>query len=397
MVAVDAVVAGAVAFVTACGAPPSGSATSTASVASTSSSAASSSAASSSAASATATCGPGGSPGVQSGPVDASFVSGSAGWLLDETFNDCTQHGTVAVYKTTDGGLKWTKVTAPAAPWGGGPVTSPDSVSAVLFANAKDGWAYGPALWATHNGGASWHQVSTHGYEVYSMAATGTSVLAAFDGCGEAGPACENPETFKVETAEVHTDTWRAVPGAAGKGTASLSAQAGTAYAFRLVSSPPPVYLGLLTGPANGSRAWHAEATPCAQGAIADSAATASHVLLACALLGAHPATTHLYSSTNSGATWKQFATLGLYDGASVIEETPNGTLLAGGIYGIELSRNGGRTWTSPVVDTSPAIGGGSGIMAALTTNADGYLIAWENAVWITRDGGRTWKQVKVG
>jgi hypothetical protein len=349
-----------------------------------------------SAGTAKATCAPGGAPGIQSGPVDASFVSGSAGWLLDETFNDCTQHGTVAVYKTTDGGLKWTKTSPLAAPWAG-PVTPPDGVSAVLFANAKDGWAYGPALWATHNGGVSWHRVSTRGYDVYSMAATGPSVLAAFDKCGTAGPACENPETFKVETAAVHTDTWRAVPGAAGKGTVGLSAQAGTAYAFRLVSSPPPVYLGLLTGPANGSRAWHAEATPCAQGAIADSAATASHVLLACALLGAHPATTHLYSSTDSGVKWKQFSTLGLYDGATVIEQTPNGTLLVGGIYnGIELSRDGGRTWTSPAVDSALAVGGGGGIVALLTTNADGYLIVAQAAMWITRDGGKTWTQVKV-
>jgi len=393
MAAVDAVVVGAVAFVTACGAPPSGSATSTASVASTTSSAASSSAAS-----ATATCGPGVSPGVQSGPVDASFVSGSAGWLLDETFNDCTQHGTVAVYQTADGGLKWTRVAAPAAPWGGGPVTSPDSVSAVLFANAKDGWAYGPALWATHNGGASWHQVSTHGYEIYSMAVTGSSVVAAFDKCGEATAACDNPKTFRIETAAVHTGTWRPVPGATGTGAPELTARAGTAYAYRVVTSTAlNARLALLTGPANGSRAWHSQALPCPQGAIADSAATASHVLLACALLGAHPATTHLYSSTDSGATWKQFATLGLYDGASVIEETPNGTLVAGGIYnGIELSRDGGRSWTSPAVDSSPWVGGGGEIDAALTTNTDGYLLVAQGPFWVTRDGGKTWMQVKV-
>ena len=334
-------------------------------------------------------------------PVGASFSSASDGWLLGVTPATCTPSQLVQMRKTTDGGLKWTKVAAPAAPWSGGPVApSGAGVSAVLFANAKDGWAYGPALWATHNGGVSWHQVSTHGYAVYSMAVTGASVVAAFDKCGEAAAGCDNPKTFKIETAAVRTDSWRPVRGATGSGAPGLTARAGTAYAYRVITSTSafPVKLGLLTGPANGSEAWHSEAIPCTQGAVTASAATATHVLLGCALLGAHPATTHLYSSAYSGAKWRQFATLGLYDGASVIEQTPNGTLLIGGIYnGIELSRDGGRSWTSPAaVDRSVWVQGGGEIEAALVTNADGYVLVARGPLWITRDGGKTWTQVKV-
>jgi hypothetical protein len=334
------------------------------------------------------------------GAVDASFSSASDGWLLGITPAACTPYQLVQMRKTTDGGLKWTKVAAPAAPWSDGPVTPPGGVTAVLFANAKDGWVYGPGLWATHNGGASWHQVSTHGYAVYSMAVTGTSVVAAFDKCGMAAAGCDNPKTFKVETAPVHTDTWRAVRGASGPGAPRVTARAGAAYAYGVITSASAtaVKLGLLTGPANGSKAWHSAAIPCPQGAITASAATATHVLLGCALLGAHPATTHLYSSTDSGAKWKQFATLGLYDGASLIEETPNGTLLVGGIYnGIELSRDGGRTWTSPAaVDGSDWVQGGGEIEAALVSNADGYVLVAQGPLWITRDGGKTWTRVKV-
>ena len=72
---------------------------------------------------------------------------------------------------------------------------------------------------------------------------------------------------------------------------------------------------------------------PCQAGAITASAASATRLLLACALLGTHPTTTHLYRSTDGGARWTQFATRPLFDGASVIEQTPNGTLLTGGIY----------------------------------------------------------------
>jgi hypothetical protein len=66
-------------------------------------------------------------------------------------------------------------------------------------------------------------------------------------------------------------------------------------------------------------------------------------------------ATTRLYRSADGGARWARFATRPLFDGASVIEQTPNGTLLAGGICnGIELSRNGGRTWASQPAPTTP-------------------------------------------
>ena len=118
---------------------------------------------------------------------------------------------------------------------------------------------------------------------------------------------------------------------------------------------------------------------PCPEGAITASAASASHLMLACALLGAHPAATHLYRSTDGGARWTQFATRPLFDGASVIEQAPNGTLLAGGIYnGIELSRNGGRTWAQPAgIDDSNAIQGGGYLAAALVTNDDGYVIGY--------------------
>ena len=386
-----------IALVSACGAAPAGRADGNASSGSASSGAGTTTR-TASAPAPVPTCVPPVQPADSFRPVGVSFSSASDGWLLGVPLSACTPNSFVQLRKTTDGGLKWTKAGAPAAPWSGGPVTPSGGVSAVLFGNAKDGWAYGPGLWATHNGGASWHRISTHGYAVYSMAATGTSVLAAFDKCGQAAASCDSPETFAIETAAVHTDTWRAVRGATGKGAPRLTAEAGVAYAYGAIrTSPAAVKLGLLTGPANGSKAWHSAATPCAPGAVTASAVTASHLLLGCALLGAHPATTRLYSSGDSGVKWKLFATLGLYDGASVLEQTPNGTLLVGGIYnGIALSHNGGRTWTSPAVDKSTAVGGGAVILAALTTNADGYLLVAQNAFWITRNGGKTWTQVQV-
>jgi hypothetical protein len=337
-------------------------------------------------------------------PIDASFTSPSDGWLLGVVMNDCATGGIIEARATVDGGLHWAKATAPPAPWGGvapnGSGNVPlDGVTRVLFANAKDGWAYGPGLWATHNGGVSWHQVSTQCHGVSSMAVTSGYAVATFGTCGSITRSnCSAPATFTVETTPVHRDAWRPVPGAAGEGAPALTAAGGTAYAYPAGAPGFPGKLTLLAGPANGSRHWHSQAMPCPASAITASASSASHLLLACALLGTHPTTTHLYRSTDGGARWTQFATRPLFDGASVIEQTPNGTLLAGGIYnGIELSRNGGRTWAQPAnVDDSNSIQGGGYLAAALATNNDGYVIGYLGPLWITRNGGKSWRQIPV-
>ena len=137
--------------------------------------------------------------------------------------NDCAADGIIEARATADGGLQWAKATAPPAPWGGvapnGSGNVPlDGVTRVLFANAKDGWAYGPGLWATHNGGVSWHEISTHRHMVYSMAATSGYAVATFDTCGSVtGSHCYAPATFTVETTPVHRDAWRPIPGAAAQ------------------------------------------------------------------------------------------------------------------------------------------------------------------------------------
>lgn len=336
-------------------------------------------------------------------PIDVSFTSPSDGWLLGVVMNDCGTGGVIEARTTVDGGLHWAKATAPPAPWGGvapnGSGNVPqDGVTRVLFANAKDGWAYGPGLWATRNGGVSWHEVSTHRHVVYSMAVTSGYVVATFGTCGSAGSYCYAPATFTVETTPIHRDAWRPAPRAVGEGAPALTAAGGTAYAYGAGTPSFPGKLTLLAGPANGSGHWHSQAMPCPAGAITASAASATRLLLACALLGAHPTTTHLYRSTDGGARWTQFATRPLFDGASVIEQTPNGTLLTGGIYnGIELSRDGGRTWAQPAnVDDSNSIQGGGYLAAALATNNDGYVIGYLGPLWITRNGGKSWRQISV-
>lgn len=159
------------------------------------------------------------------GPIGASFVSATDGYLLGVTLTDCaaTSASKIVLRKTADGGLTWTALPAPPAPWGGvaqdgtGRIPA-GGVTSVLFADARNGWAYGPGLWATHDGGASWHQVATGGRAVQHMAAAGGHVIASLDSCDPSDASCDGAHPVGVESSPASQDAWRLVPGAAGGG-----------------------------------------------------------------------------------------------------------------------------------------------------------------------------------
>ena len=333
-------------------------------------------------------------------------MSANEGFLLAITPKNCWSDPTskLRLRKTADGGLDWTPLTAPPAPWGGiasngtGRVPA-DGVTSLLFADARDGWAYGPGLWATHDGGASWQRIGTKSWAVQSMAATNGRVVAVLESCDTYDANCAAP-SFAVRTSPAGTDAWTQVPGATGQGTPSVVARDGMAF---LVVSPAGAGSDakldtLLSGPADGSARWISQTIPCTLGANVLSATTASHLVLSCAMLGAHPAPTHLYTSADAGQHWAKIARLGMYDGAGTVERTGAGTLLVAGIYdGVGLSQDGGRTWTWPsAIDKLDNVEGGDAIEASLLTNDDGYLIVGWGSLWITRDAGKSWRPVTV-
>ncbi len=118
--------------------------------------------------------------------ISASFISASAGWLL--AVPPCAGYvrpcQTLLLRKTTDGGRTWVAVPAPPAPDQG----RPGAVSQILFISSRDGWAWGPGLWQTRDGGARWRRVSIGGGPVQSLAVAGGRVLAAAGRCGQASP-----------------------------------------------------------------------------------------------------------------------------------------------------------------------------------------------------------------
>jgi photosystem II stability/assembly factor-like uncharacterized protein len=159
-------------------------------------------------------------PSVPTGPfAPQSFtaISELTWWLLGT--GPCPSGVTApcgSILQTTNGGRAFTAVRAPAASL----VTAEAGSSGyaqIRFADANNGFAYGPNLYATHNGGESWHQVDVGG-AVTDLAITAGQVYATIE------PTSGNG---KLMHAPVSGDTWSPIP-AAGDVSGGLWVQGST-------------------------------------------------------------------------------------------------------------------------------------------------------------------------
>ncbi|MHB8451933.1 MAG: WD40/YVTN/BNR-like repeat-containing protein, partial [Mycobacteriales bacterium] len=181
-------------------------------------------------------------------PVSESFVSDSVGYLLGAA--PCSSPPCTSLLRTTDGGRSFAGVPAPRVGLANEAATPPgQSVVAVRFADPSDGFVYGPELWVTHDGAASWHQVSLPG-PVIDLAAAGGTVYAVL-GCAGPGSTCQE----RLYATPAGEDGWlpRAVlpvpagppPGSLGLPTQLVPRSAGRLWVIEEVggtASAPPAW-----------------------------------------------------------------------------------------------------------------------------------------------------------
>jgi len=191
---------------------------------------------------------------------------------------DCTSLAGTSTY-----GNSWYGVSAPVTP---GPDGS-TGVSQLRFANLSDGWAYGPALWETRDGGWPWKQENTDGYRVIDVEAVpaiqvnGVSeparAFAVFGACtGTGADYAAHCSSYSLWTSVAGSLSWSAVPVPAGyeqmdsaSSAAPILVIAGGTTGYLLTPSG-----AVLTGPTTGG-AWRlAGQAPCTPGASAQSAQT---------------------------------------------------------------------------------------------------------------------------
>src|SRR5215472_8049690 len=174
-------------------------------------------------------------PGVPANfaPSSVTFVSTGVGWVIGQagTPGRCTGPNPnicTSLAMTSNGGGTWQGMPAPVT----GPPDGARGVSGVRSLNGADGWAFGPQLYATHDGGQHWRRIDTHGMRVIDLETVNKQVFAVWAQCtGTGSDFAANCTSFSVYTSRPNVDRWVPVSGA----TNLTSGQPATASSAQLV------------------------------------------------------------------------------------------------------------------------------------------------------------------
>jgi hypothetical protein len=349
-------------------------------------------------------------------PTSVTFISSSIGAVIGQagTPGHCATNYCTSLAGTSDYGRSWYGISAPVTgPPGGG-----QGVGQLRFLDLKHGWAFGPQLWVTNNGGANWTREPTHGMRVTDLETAGDRAFALFARCrGTGADFAAHCTSFSLYTSLAGTDQWQPVPGPAGSGLQLPQAAAGQAASASLVLTGGPAggqgYLlapsgELLSGPLTGA-AWTVTdpALPCQPGTPGPSgqpsgallAADSNLLVLVCTSATDAASDTQakvIDESSDGGAHWSQAGT-GLPGGiaAWVAMQGQENLVLLATDAGLYRSGNGGASWLLAQASPGGTAAGEPGFgYVGMTSPSNGVALPADpslHEVFITTDGGRAW------
>ncbi len=362
--------------------------------------------------------------------TSVTFVGTQTGWVLGQADipGQCATQYCTSVARTDDAGASWYGVRAPVT----GAPDGAAGVSQIRFLNTQDGWAFGPELWATHDGGQSWARIRTGGLRVTALETVGARAFAVWAHCtGTGQDFAAGCTTFGLYSSPASGDGWSTVPGAGAGADISFGGKA-TSAALVLTSSrgylltPSGI---LLTGPVDGTGSWQVppSATPqnplCQPGTAHPdgqpsgaslAASDSTDLVLVCAgtvSAGGDSQQKTLYVSQDSGRTWQRRGELPASGIAMSAAAQPGGTVIVATSAGLDVSGDGGSSWqrrllspagsgsagsASPAGPTGPAEGFA---YAGMTTVTQGVAVpadAGQHAMWFTFDGGTSWQRSAI-
>ena len=327
-------------------------------------------------------------------PVSVTFVSLREGWVLGTA--PCAPSPCTPVAHTTDGGKSWALVASVPSPVSEDGAES-GGVRTIRFANGRDGWAYGPELWATHDGGAHWQRVGrdplTPTTVVFDLeAAAGTVHAAVFD--------TSRGSDIRIVSSPVGADGWRASPttvplGAGPVPDAQIVLQGRAGWMLEVDRT--------VVGGAQLDRgAWGPWQPPCsdAGGDVTLDASSPTDVVAVCneGVWNDHPKMTRLYVSNDGGRTF-HVAGRPLPMAVSAVATSAPDVVVAGGSdtngSTLDASFDRGATWRA--VERHDLGGGWADL--GVPSPRQGVAVELGDSgrpdrLVMTFDGGHTWRVV---
>ena len=343
-------------------------------------------------------------------PGSVSFVSTTTRFVLGVD-SSCPADSCVALARSTDGGSSWVVLPAPSAGYVARGIPSTSSlpvVSEVRFADELDGWVFGPALFATHDGGQTWQEIDLGG-SVVSLETSGGYVDAVVSPCsGE--EECAGP--LSLEQAPVTDGAFATVltgPSTESSGGVfsylSLHAPVGFVILSGALRSPALLYATQNLANPHG---WNAFPDPCASvvpsylgSMVAPNLSVLYSLFTGPGAAGSSDKT--IVMTKNGVATVVGSAPTGGAGG--VLTATSSGTLVlatASGASWLFRSTDGGHTWSTAETYDDGGIGFDD---LGFSTSTQGTVVHgipgppdnYESQLLMTSDAGASWHLVPIG
>lgn len=357
-------------------------------------------------------------------PTSITMISPSVGAVIGQagTPGQCTGPVVVdctSLAGTSTDGASWYGISAPVV----GVVRGTTGTDQLRFLNLTYGWAYGPQLYSTSDGGRSWTgPEDTHGLRVTGLETAGTRAFALLGRCQGTGASyAADCSTFSLYTATAGSTSLQPVSlqlPASQRGTAMGTAGVASSATLVLTGGPSggTGYLlapsgAVLSGPLSGSPWKYAGQSPCAPGAASASgtplgaqlAAGNTRLLINCAsgTSGSGNARTgtgsgtqqakKLFESTSGGAHWTKVSQPPAGGQATSLATASQNQVVLATTTGIDYSPDG-TTWRPATISGGAPAGGFRYV--GMTSATQGVAVpanASLGRVYITTDGGQTW------
>ncbi|HVA59908.1 MAG TPA: hypothetical protein VNG13_05160 [Mycobacteriales bacterium] len=321
------------------------------------------------------------------GLVDLSWVSDLDGWGLGTTPGTCASGFCTSLVRTSDGGASWVGIPAPHADLAefscrpGRPC-----VGHLRFADHWNGYAYGPDLFITTDGGDTWQRQPIDGTVSALEVAGGTAVaIIGSAGSGSCDAGCA------VEEAAVGTAAFRPT-GLVVHGATTRVVRDGGDRVY--VAGIGPVSELYRSDDGGMSDRWNRIVDPCVafHRSVVDLTGAQGGYLAVLCSASSGSGTDAVVASTDAGDRFGPLRPLPAVLRPISLASPRAGVLVLDVPPSLYVSTDAGRTWSARLA--APAEGKLTGTEFAALGFEDpryGRVIVARVTVETTRDGGLTW------
>lgn len=324
-------------------------------------------------------------------PESVTAITESDFWVLGAT--GCSTSGCASeILHTVDAGRSFQAIHVPPSYFlaGNDPTPGPPTVTDIRFADPSNGWVFGDTLWATHNGGATWTQITIGGsLQMVNQLEPGANgyVYGVFEICTD--PTTTTGCVYRLMRTQANSDAWAVItPPGNPAGWPTIGVHGDTVWAMYSQGST-----GLELISHDDGAVWVRGTSACEPDLPGSLDPVSTSVIWAFCATGM--AGVPMVSS-NGGVTWASAGgSGGLFSNGEAVAALSTEHAFVGGFgSGLSVTDNGGRTYTS-VAELS-------GVQwIGFTDSEVGYVLTQNqntevSQLWRTTNAGATWSVVAL-